>query len=98
MTVKGHANSGEYGKDLVCASVSILTYTLAQNVATLYQANVLCEQPTINIGEGDCEIICRAKDDLTRDYVSRVFVTLMQGYLLLATNYPEYVDVKCKDF
>ena len=35
LTVEGHAHSGEPGKDLVCASASILAYTLAANVPTV---------------------------------------------------------------
>ena len=35
VTIKGHAQSGEYGNDLVCAAVSALTYTLAENIVCL---------------------------------------------------------------
>ena len=35
LTVKGHANSGESGHDLVCAAVSILTDTLVLNIKRL---------------------------------------------------------------
>lgn len=33
--VKGHAQSGEAGHDLVCAAASILVYTLSANVTEL---------------------------------------------------------------
>ena len=35
VTVEGHANSGEYGHDLVCAAVSALTHTLRANLEQL---------------------------------------------------------------
>jgi uncharacterized protein YsxB (DUF464 family) len=36
LKVKGHANHDEKGKDIVCASASILTYTIAQYVTFMY--------------------------------------------------------------
>ena len=35
VTVEGHAQSGEVGHDLVCASASILVYTLAAFVENM---------------------------------------------------------------
>ena len=37
VTVKGHAGTAPAGQDLVCAAVSTLTYTLAENVAQLHR-------------------------------------------------------------
>lgn len=34
LTVEGHANYGEAGKDIVCAAVSTLTFTLLGSVET----------------------------------------------------------------
>ena len=38
LTITGHAQSGEPGKDLVCAGVTTLVYTLASNVQELEAA------------------------------------------------------------
>lgn len=35
ITIKGHANYAEHGKDIVCAAVSVLVQTLIQSVEDL---------------------------------------------------------------
>lgn len=35
ITVKGHAGYGEYGRDIVCSAVSVLTYNLQESINRL---------------------------------------------------------------
>ena len=92
VTVEGHAQSGEVGHDLVCASVSILTYTLAsfaKNTTKAKQSKKL----EIKLKEGDAVIGCKAK----RPYkmaITLVFDAICGGFELLARNFPQNVTYR----
>ena len=49
LTVKGHAGANNSGHDLVCAAVSILATTLAQNVKMAEARDSLKYKPTIKL-------------------------------------------------
>jgi uncharacterized protein YsxB (DUF464 family) len=80
LRVKGHAGYAEHGYDIVCASASILAYTLASIVAS-YDV-----ESTIDLTSGDTTIECECNDDIANAYhYTKV------GYTLLAEHYPRYV-------
>ena len=94
MTMKGHAGQAEHGQDIVCASASILAYTVAQIVKAMEQHGDLEGEPTIDLNEGDATISCRCREaDVFGELVHTFFVAHV-GYLLLAHNYPEYVSLE----
>lgn len=88
---KGHAGYAEAGKDIVCASVSILLYTIAQSVKNMYELGSLADKPTIELTEGDACIECRFKNYDTFIEAFQNFLLIEVGYSLLAQNYPQYV-------
>ena len=90
LTVTGHAGSAEPGKDLVCASASILAYTLAANVANMAD-NGQVRQPIMNMDEGNTEISCKPRHNL-KATVALVFDSICAGFQLLAHQYPEYIS------
>lgn len=93
LLVKGHAGQAEIGKDIVCASASILAYTIAQVIKLMDGNGDLAEPPTLELNGGDANIVCRAKDDnLYADLVEDFYV-IRTGYVLLAHNYPQYVEI-----
>ena len=94
LILKGHANSGEAGHDLVCASASMLAYTLAANVEALTDENYV-KEPYIRLSEGDAIIGCKA---LTKHKatVQLIFSAICAGFLVLATDYPEYITYEVK--
>ena len=94
LTVTGHAGSAEPGKDLVCASASMLAYTLAANVANMAD-NGQVRQPIINTGEGDTEISCRPRHNL-KAVVTLVFDSICVGFELLAHDYPDFVKYEVR--
>ena len=94
LTVTGHANSAEPGKDLVCASASMLAYTLAANVANMAD-NGQVRQPIIKNNEGDAEISCNPRHNL-KNTVTLVFDSICVGFELLAHNYPEYITYEIR--
>ena len=94
LTVTGHANSAEPGHDLVCASASMLAYTLAVNVANMADAGQV-RQPIIRNNEGDTEISCNPRHNL-KNTVTLVFDSICAGFDLLAHDYPEYISYEIR--
>ena len=92
LTVKGHAGQAEVGQDIVCASASILAYTIAQVIKAMDYHGDLVETPTIKLESGDATIVCRAKDDYLFAELMQDFFVIRTGYTLLGLNYPLYVD------
>lgn len=85
LRLKGHAEYAEIGKDIVCASASILAYSLATIVGD-FGIN-----PTINLDSGNTTIECECTDHPMMDVVRDSFNFANVGYSLLAHNYPQYV-------
>ena len=92
-TCEGHAGQAEHGHDIVCASASILAYTLAQNVIFLQEKGKFKGKPRVMLGDGNAHISCRPKKDNLAEVLHTYFVTQV-GYSLLAHNYPQYVEIK----
>lgn len=85
VTVKGHAQSGEAGHDLVCAATSALVYTLAADVERL------CQPSAIRLEEGDAEISCSPDADY-RLMVTFLFESICVGFEMLSVDYSEFVS------
>lgn len=94
LTVTGHAHSAEPGHDLVCASASMLAYTLAANVASMAD-NGQVRQPIIKNNEGDTEISCNPRHNL-KNTVTLVFDSICLGFELLAHDYPENITYEIR--
>ena len=94
VSVVGHAQSGEVGHDLVCASASILVYTLAsfvRNMKTAKQAY----NPKAELKEGDALISCEPPKRY-KDAVTLVFDSICAGFELLARNYPQNISYEIR--
>jgi len=92
LKVEGHADSAEYGHDLVCAAVSTLTYTLAQAVMVANTEKKLKKRPRIKLEEGASHVIVKPKDGAYAELKHAYYVVGL-GYSLLATNYPPFVGI-----
>lgn len=81
LTVRGHADYGPYGQDIVCAAVSALVYALvgALEDGGRLESSVLKEGLAVVEGKGECD---------------REFAMTGQGLRLLARQYPQYISVK----
>ena len=88
LRVKGHARYAEHGKDIVCASASILAYTLATIVESFDEDKV---KSNIYIASGDTNIWCECKDEQTFISLKNAYHYTEIGYALLFRKYPEYV-------
>lgn len=93
LAVKGHAEYAEHGKDIVCASASILAYTVAQFVGEAEYKGDLASPPHISMESGDTLISCEPCED-TYHAVQNVYLFAKMGYAILAHNYPQYVRLE----
>ena len=85
LRVEGHAGYAEHGKDIVCASSSILACTLASIVKK-------CDiNSTINLEIGNTTIESHCNDPLMKDIIGNSFNFALAGYAQLEHNYPQYV-------
>lgn len=92
MTIRGHADSAPKGHDLICASVTMLAYTLAQAVQFLYEQGALRKKPRIWLGDGEATIIATPKDAYFAQVLQSYWVAQC-GCYVLARNYPQYVTL-----
>lgn len=86
--IRGHAGVGASGSDIVCAAVSVLFYTLGQ--ALLEAREELSEEPIFVDKEGEGVISCVPRSEYEGN-VARSYWTVMQGFILIADNYPDNV-------
>ena len=93
LTVKGHAGSGEKGRDIVCASASMLAYTLAADIAGY--GKCMRGLPEIRLEEGDAEISCTPKAHWNT-IITLCFDNLCAGFDILAKNYPQFVSYEVR--
>ena len=94
VSVEGHAKSGKVGHDLVCASASILAYTLASFVENMESAGQV-RYPTIELKEGDAVISCDPPNRY-KVSVTLVFDAICGGYELLARDYPDNISYEIR--
>lgn len=90
LSVTGHAGSAEYGHDLVCASASILAYTLANAVLNMAECGQV-RDPKVELEEGMGEVSCRTIHKYEAP-VTLIFDTLCAGFELLASEHPEHIS------
>lgn len=94
LSVKGHARQALKGNDIICASASILAYTVAQNVQMAEERGLLKYSPTLKLRDGNSIITCRAKDDDSYAELLHTYLVVQTGYQVLAHNYPQYAAVE----
>ena len=97
LRVEGHAGYAERGNDIVCASASILAYTLAQIVSDIERYGNLAFPTVVQMDSGDAFISCEAYDDADLMVLKSMFTFAIRGYALLAHNYPQYVEIITDD-
>lgn len=88
--IEGHAESGEVGHDLVCASCSILAHTLATNVVNWADAKQ-ADEPGVHMFKGCATISCRPRTRY-KAVLQLVMDAICSGFELLAQSYPEYIQ------
>ena len=92
LRLNGHAGMAEKGEDTMCASASILAYTVAQSLMFMHEEGGLEEKPLIRLNSGDAEITAIPKHTSYNEAL-HIFFVAQVGYSLLAHNYPQYVEL-----
>ena len=92
LSIKGHAGAAEEGKDIVCASASILAYVVAQTITDLRKKRMLKNPPIIILRKG-CSIISCKPMECCYDVAKYAFIYAKTGLELLQHNYPDYVSL-----
>ena len=93
LKLEGHAGQADIGQDIVCASASILAYTVAQFVKEAEARGDLKSQPEVKLEKGDAFISCEPADDILYG-MQDCYLFAELGYNILAHNYPQYVELK----
>ena len=91
LTIEGHAGQAEHGKDIVCASASILTLSVAQMMMEMHENGNLKKDPIITLEDGKSEIMAVCKDCFSYYNAKRIFDVAYTGFAILGARYPEYV-------
>lgn len=91
--IKGHAGQAEKGHDVICASCTILAYSIAQIVKNAEIDGKLEIAPKIRLTDGDAMVMCRPKEAFYKE-ILQSFITVETGYTLLTHNFPQYVELK----
>lgn len=94
LTVKGHANSNEYGRDLICSACSILALTLGANVGHMDDIGAVTDVTAV-IEEGNAEIACRPRTKYTQS-VKQAFISVCVGFEILASKFPDYISYEVR--
>ena len=92
MKVKGHAGAAPKGEDLICASATMLVYTVAQAMTFYHEQGFLLEKPKIKIREGKAVVTAKPGEDFFAE-VLHTFWVAQCGAHTLACNYPEAVSL-----
>ena len=92
LTFEGHAETGEKGKDLVCAAASGYLYQLAQTLKN-YEGIAFRKKPRIDIGANRSEIQCKPYSQYAPT-IGVIYQTVLNGFLLLAEGYPDNIRVE----
>jgi uncharacterized protein YsxB (DUF464 family) len=90
LRVEGHAGYAEHGTDIVCASASILAYTVAKIVSDALSKGWLKIPPIIEMDSGLMRIVCEPIEEQHSE-IRHTYMVAREGYALLEQNYPQYV-------
>ena len=82
--VKGHANYDEYGKDIVCASVSSM-------VITTINAIVRIDSSSIDYNDNNGVVINVLKHT---EVIDKLLVNLEELLMDLQKQYPKYIEIR----
>ena len=86
----GHAGYDVPGKDIVCAGVSTLFFTLVNTLDEMGRDRIRPLHPRVWMGDGEAGVTARVDDD-NREKVRTVFETVAAGFRMMAEKYPENV-------
>lgn len=91
LDIKGHAEHGKKGEDIVCSAISILFYTLAESLNNC--KDMLQEDIVFSDEDGNGHLSCKPKAEYEAN-VSLIYWTILTGLELVSENYKKNVKLK----
>ena len=89
--MKGHAGYAEDGKDIICSAASTLFFTLCQSLISIEEC--LAKAPEMEKTKGIAVVSCVPKADC-EETIDTIFWTVLNGFHMLANQYPDYLNLK----
>lgn len=96
VTVSGHALSAEYGNDIVCSSISILTQSVINGIILVVGEN----NKFYKLDEDSAKIeinLPNVSNDIDRGKVDILLETLYLNLKILSNRYKKYLDFSEKE-
>ena len=94
LKVKGHADFGPYGHDLICAGISTVITGLAQEIENMKaKGGMFKYTPRVKVNKGDFSAYCRCTDEGYWE-ILRVFLVIQTQLQVVAFNYPKYAMIE----
>lgn len=90
LTIEGHSEHGEKGKDIVCAAVSALFYTLGESL--YHSLDIQAEPPVFKEDDGRGYLKCIPEPEYELN-VTYIYATVMTGLQMVANQHPEHVKL-----
>ena len=90
LTVRGHANTAEYGHDLVCAAASVLLHTYSAAADLLYNCGYV-KHINRDISSGKSCIGVEVAPDYV-DVVRLALDSVVSGYEFLSARYEDAIE------
>lgn len=84
ITISGHAMYDDYGKDIVCASVSSIVTTTVNGILRINEQSISYKQ-----SEGFVEINILNKDEVTE----KLIINMLDLFEELKKNYPKNIKI-----
>lgn len=89
--ISGHADYGEHGKDIVCAAVSALYYTLW---TTLTELPFMLNKGSLKTGTESDRTYLKCKPlKRYRQNIATVYLTIFHGFRMMAEEYPDNIEM-----
>ena len=89
----GHADPDSDGPNIVCAAISMLSYTLLQRCLNLQEEGLL-KSLDHEFESGEARITAEAKGRGKKQLISACD-TVLSGFALLQDDYPEQIEIVC---
>ncbi len=94
--MEGHAEQGAYGEDVVCGALSMLAYTMAQNLSRLEAQGKLSNTPILTMESGFVYLEAHAGKGHESELLHGLEV-IRGGFQLLAESFPQAVELYEKE-
>jgi uncharacterized protein YsxB (DUF464 family) len=88
--ISGHAESGEYGHDVVCAAVSVLGITTANNLYKLAKIRPLAEMESGHL-KVEIPITLSKKQSESSQFLLKAFENALED---VVEEYSQYIELK----